>query len=205
MKTNSSKEQIIKDYDKIVKYVIKDMKLGYKFDELFDVGVIGFVRGINAYDENKGFTYITFLYDCIKYEITHYLQYESSKKRKGEIVSLSSLISDDTELQDLIGYETDYSQDSYINEMLMIIKKRSVDFTKKQKIIFNHLYGLNGYQEMTVKEIGEKYGLSRQNINQIKKQIINKLRFVLMKYQNEEGKYSKKHAKKSICFFGDKN
>ena len=191
MKTKNLNE-IINDYEKIVKFVIKDMKLGHRYDELYDVGIIGFVRGINTFDEGKGFQYITYLYDCIKNEILHYIHYERSKKRDGEVISLNTIIKGDTELQDLIGYETDYEQNAYVDEMIMVIEKRSEDFTKKQKIVFNHLFGFNGCEQLSTKEISKKYGFSRQSVYQIKKIIIRMLRHTLSNYQNKEGLYTKK-------------
>lgn len=185
----NSKEKIINDYDKYIKYVLKQMKLGYRYEDLFDVGMIGFVNGLNTYDKNKNFKYSTYLYECIKNEILKYIKYESREKRYAEIISLNAKINEDSELQDFIGYENNYEQNVYIKELLEIIEKRIRKFTKKQKLIFNHLYGLNGYKEMTSKEITEKYGFSKQSIQQIKKKSLNKLKFILYKYQNEERKY----------------
>lgn len=192
MKTENLKENVIQDYKKIISFVINDMNLNYRKDELFDVGMIGFVNGINNYDETKGFKYMTFLYDCIKNEILRYLQYEKRVKRDGEVISLNTIINGNTELQDLIGYETDYEQNAYIDEMIMVIEKRSEDFTEKQKIVFNHLFGFNGCKQLTAKEITEKYGLSRQSVYQIKKAIINILRHTLQNYRNRDGIYLKK-------------
>ena len=187
-----SKEEIAKDYEKIINYVIKNMKLGYKHDEIFDVGMIGFVNGLNNFDKNKGYAYSTFLYNCVKNEISKYLYLQNMKKRTAEIISYNTMVSEDTELLEMLGYNIDYEQNFYVNEMLKEIFNRINKLTKKQQLIFNHLYGLNGYQEMTSKEIQEKYGFSRQSINQIKKRILNQLRFILYKYQDEERKYDKK-------------
>lgn len=190
MKLDSSKEKIIKDYDKIINFTINKMKLGYRRDELFDIGMIGFVQGINTYDETKGYQYISYLYDCIKNEILHHLLYESRKKRNFETVSLNTMISDDTELQDLLGYETDYSEDNYKDELIQTINDRMSFMTTKEQLVFNHLYGLNGYDELTSKQITEKYGFSRQSIYQIKRITLNKLRHALHDFQNEDNKKS---------------
>lgn len=186
MKSDNLKEKAIKDFDKIVKFVIKDMKLGHRYDELYDIGLIGFVNGINNYDETKGYKYITFLYDCIRNEILHYLIYEKRKKRDGEVISLNTKIKGNTELQDLLGYETDYIKDNYEDELLDTINDRMSFMTLKEQLVFNHLYGLNGYKELTPKEITKKYGFSRQSIYQIKKITLNKLRYILNKYKKQD-------------------
>ncbi len=196
MKLMKSKKEIIKDYEKIINFTINKMKLGYRRDELFDIGMIGFVQGINTFDETKGYQYISYLYDCIKNEIAHHLQYESRKKRNFETISLNTIINGDTELQDLLGYETDYSEDNYMNELMDVINDRMSFMTRKEQLVFNHLYGINGYDEMTPKEITEKYGFSRQSIYQIKKITLNKLRYILHRYQNEKTTYHNKKALK---------
>ncbi len=188
MRSEDSKEKIIKDYDKIINFVIRSMKLGHKHDELFDIGMIGFVNGINTFDPNKGYKYISYLYDCIKNEILHQLQYDKRKKRECSIVSLNTKISRDTELQDMIGYDTDYLQDNYIDELMQTINDRMSFMTRKEQLVFNHLYGLNGYDELTPKQITEKYGFSRQSIYQIRKVTLRKLKRALCDFQSENNK-----------------
>lgn len=186
-----SKEEITKDYEKIINFVIKKMKLGYRHDEIFDIGMIGFVNGLNTFDESKGYTIVTYLYRCIKNEICKYLYLQNMPKRTGEVISYNTMISEDTELLEVLGYDIDYEQNYYVNEMLKEIFNRLSKLTKKQQLIFNHLYGLNGYKEMSARQIEDKYGFSRQSIHQIKKRVLNQLRFILQKYQNEERKYDK--------------
>lgn len=188
-----SKEQIIKDYDKIVNFVIKSMHLGYRYDEIFDAGLIGFVNGLNNYDESKKIKYSTYLYECIKNEILRYINHDKRKKGEVEIVSLNTTINDDIELQDMIGYDIDYDQNYYVNQLIEIISDSMRDLTKKQYLVFSHLYGLNGFKEMTATEINNTYGFSKQNIHQIKDKVLNKLRYVLRHYRNEEGLYDKKN------------
>lgn len=180
-----SKEEIIKDYDKIINYVIKKMKLGYRHDEIFDIGMIGFVNGLNNFDESKGYTIVNYLYHCIKNEICKYLHLESMPKRTAEVISYNTMISEDTELLEILGYDIDYEQNLYIDDMLKEISNRLRELTKKQRLIFNHLYGLNGYDQMTSREIQDKYGFSRSSICLIKKRTLNKLKFILQKYQSE--------------------
>lgn len=186
-----SKEEITKDYEKIINYVIKQMKLGYRHDEIFDVGMIGFVNGLNNFNESKGYTIVNYLYHCIKNEISKYLYLQSMPKRTAEVISYNTMISEDTELLEILGYDIDYEQNLYVDDMLKEIFNRLNRLTKKQRLIFNHLYGLNHFKEMNARQIEDKYGFSRQSIHQIKKRVLNQLRFILQKYQNEERKYDK--------------
>ena len=186
-----SKEEITKDYEKIINYVIKQMKLGYRHDEIFDVGMIGFVNGLNNFDESKGYTIVNYLCHCIRNEICKYLYLQSMPKRTAEVISYNTMISEDTELLEVLGCDIDYDQNLYIDDMLKEISNRLRELTKKQRLVFNHLYGLNGCKQMTSREIQDKYGFSRSSVCLIKKRTLNKLRFILQKYQNEERKYDK--------------
>lgn len=181
MKTENLKEQTIKDYDKIVRFVLKDMKLAYRYDELYDIGIIGFVNGINNYDESKGYKYITFLYDCIKNEIVHYLQYEKRKRRRAVVISLNSLINNN-ELGDFIPSYQDYDRDLYLEEITRIIDRRLADLDERDEMIFKHLYGLDGYKEMSALQLEKKFNMSRQNINRIKNRILKMLRYEIKDY-----------------------
>lgn len=184
MKTNNlkknSKEQVIKDYDKIVKFVLKDMKLGYRFDDLYDIGIIGFVRGINSYDENKNVKYSTYLYECIKNEILKYVDYEKNERRKGEIVSLNIEINNDIELLDLIPSYEDYDEKLYLDEIRYIINRRLSFLNERDEKIFKHLYGLDGYKILNIDELEKKFNTTKQNISRIKYKIIKILKHDLL-------------------------
>lgn len=182
MKTKELKENIVNDYAKIVKYVIKDMKLGHRYDELYDVGIIGFVNGLNTFDENRGVKYITYLYECVKNEILHYLEYENRVRRKAEIISLNTIISENTELIDLIPTYYDYDKDLYLQEIGCIIDRRLAKLSERDEKIFKHLFGIDGYKKLNSIELEEKFKTSRQNIQRIKVRVLNMLRYEIKDY-----------------------
>lgn len=181
MKTENLKENVIQDYKKIISFVINDMNLNYRKDELFDVGMIGFVNGINTYDASKGFTYMTYLYDCIRYEIIHYLHYEKRKRRNAVIVSLNFLIND-IELGDLIPSFQDYDRELYLQEIETIIERRLSQLKERDEKIFKHLFGIYGYKKMNSVELEKKFKMSRQNVQRIKVRVLNMLRHEIKDY-----------------------
>lgn len=186
----NSKEQIIKDYEKIINFVIKRMGLSKRREELFDLGMIGFVRGINSYDESKGYTIMTYLYDCIKNEFLKYFDYENRKGRKTEIISLNKLIGEnkDTELIDLIGYELNTDNDIYFQELIKkILVYMREHFTYRQEEIFKYVYGIDGFPMLNFEQIAKIYGTTKQNIYGSHKIIMKKLE----KLFKEENLYDK--------------
>lgn len=180
MKSKNLKENAINDYDKIVKFVIKDMRLGYRYDDLYDVGVIGFVKGLNTYDEDKGTKYSTYLYECIKNEILQYLEQENMKKRQSEIVSLNSYILDDIELIDVIPCYVNYDEKLYLDEMFHDINNRLSFLKERDEMIFKHIYGIDGYKKLTIEELQKKFKMSKQNIQRIKIKILKILRYEMI-------------------------
>ena len=169
---DNSKEQIIKNYNKIIGFVLKNMNLLHKSDELFDVGMVGFVRGINTYDETKNIKYSTYLYECIKNEILRYLEHEKNNKT----ISLNTIIGEDTELLDMIPSYELYDENLYLDEILYVINRRLSFLNERDEIVFKHLYGLDGYKKLETIEIAKKFGTSKQNIQRIKEKVIRILR-----------------------------
>lgn len=175
----NSKEQMIKDYEKIINFVLKKMCLSYRRDELFDIGMIGFVQGINTFNEKKGFTYMTYLYDCIQNEIGKYLNYEKRPKRQAEIVSLNSLVgeSKDTELIDFFGYDPKFDDNIYFDEIIKkILVYLNEHFTNRQEEIFKFIYGLDGYPILNYEQIAKIYKTSKQSIYASHQTILKRLK-----------------------------
>ena len=79
---------------------------------------------------------------------------------------------------DLISSEEDSSPDeslmkqslkTEVAEGLSILSAREVE-------VLSSYYGLNGNKSMTLEEIGELYGLTRERVRQIKERAIRRLR-----------------------------
>lgn len=180
----TEREKVINNYEKMINFVIKKMNLTVIRDEIFDVGMIGFVQGIKTFDEKKEIKYSTYLTKCIKNEIMKYLNYKNREKRNAEIVSLNSIIGEEknTELQDLIGYEIDYNKDIYLEELQKkIMKYTKENLTILQEEVLKFLYGLDGFPELNYTQIAKIYNTTRQNIYDIHKRILKNLRQAIEK------------------------
>lgn len=183
MKLENLKEKAVQDYEKYVRFVIKNMNLSYKTDDIYDVGLIGFVNGINTYDSSKGVKYTTYLYECIKNEILHYLNYEKREMRSGNVISLNKIVND-IELIDIIPIYQNYDRNIYLEEVISVINRRLSKLNKRDEDIFKHLFGIDGYKKMNSIELEKKYKMTRQNIMRIKNKILNMLRYEIRDYYN---------------------
>lgn len=184
--TEEEKEEIAKENIKLVKYVINKEHLVFRYDDIFDLGLIGLMNGINTFDKTKGFKLSTYLYKCIKNEIDNQLRSETCLKRNFETVSLNTIINEDgTELGEMLGYEYDY-QDKLISDEIMIkITRRLSEISRKNEEIFYHYLGINGYKKLSQVEIARKYKLSHQRVQGIIRKTKSILRYELREYWRE--------------------
>ena len=90
-------------------------------------------------------------------------------------LSLNNVIGDDSELSDLCGYDDTEQNDTSMDVDMMLTKLRGMVSERDFTILLSR-YGLGGYEEMTLDEVGKQHGVSRARINQIEKGMINKLR-----------------------------
>lgn len=191
------KEKIINDYDNYIKYIIKNMRLAHLYDELYDAGLVGFTKGLNTFDETKNIKISTYIYECIKNEIIVELVKIKRYNEKYNPISLDQplLLESDLELKDVIPHYEDYERNIYMDEIINVINKRLSFLNDKQQNLFKDMYGLDGHKQLSSLELKKKYKMSRQNIYRIKKNIINKLRYITTDYRENywEGLYDKKN------------
>lgn len=65
-------------------------KSGYEYDELFSEATIGFVKGLQTYDESKGTKMSTYLYKCMRNEINQRIRKDNAKSRTAVVISFDA-------------------------------------------------------------------------------------------------------------------
>jgi RNA polymerase primary sigma factor len=98
-----------------------------------------------------------------------------------EIVSLETPIYDNSDSTNLGGFIEDSkyeSPDEYVlkESLLETINQVLSTLTKKESEIVQYRFGLNGRRPLSLKEIGEKYNLTKERIRQIEKNALKRLR-----------------------------
>lgn len=95
-------------------------------------------------------------------------------------ISLDMIIGDEGELMEFIPsnipnpeeYFTQSSAEESVGRLIDSLEK------EKERIIISMRFGINGYKrEYTLKEVGEKFNLTRERIRQIERKILNTLHF----------------------------
>ncbi|MEZ0323938.1 MAG: sigma-70 family RNA polymerase sigma factor [Hydrogenothermaceae bacterium] len=205
MKQNSEKKKIVEENLQLVKKVASKIyaKLpdcGIEFDDLVQVGVIGLIKAIDSYKQDRA-QFSTYAYIRIRGEILDFLRsldimpHTEREKIKTEMaeegldlpvsntaifVSLDKVISEedesisfiDTFISKIKTPEDEYSIKELIERINDYI---DINFSEKDKKVIHMLF----FEEKEPKEISESLGISLSRISQIKNFAIAKLKSFL--------------------------
>ena len=136
---------------------------GLSLPDLINEGNVGLIRAAEKFDETRGFKFISYAVWWIRERILHALaeeQKHNSRQLSGELPSPDALIAPSGES---LSVET--------NQALSKLGER-------EKLIIERTFGINGQPEMTLDEMGESMGLSRERVRQIREKSIRKLRTI---------------------------
>lgn len=176
MNTKVDIDNLIIENQRLIYKAIKDMHCVYKtedeFQELYDAGLEGLIKGAKLYDESKGKP-STWLYPCIQNKIMQCFTIRSAKKRKNEFgrdVSLYEKAYNDEDSLEII----DTIEDSNINIEKDLEKKLEIEKlmyavdnlkNEKDKLFLCEFYGLKGYERLSLQELQKKYGVSHSLVS----------------------------------------
>lgn len=153
------------------KYTTNEQEL----EDFTSIGTIGLIKAIDSFKDNKGFKISTYASRCIENEILMHIR--TSKKQKAE-VSMNQVIGTDKDGNDmelidtLVLKEKDTVDDIYdktiLNQVLEYIDK---NLNKREKLIMNKRYGLDGSNPKTQQELANELGISRSYVSRIETKV----------------------------------
>ena len=178
---NKEKEKIVLENEKIINGVLKEKHLSFMKDELYDICMIGFVNGMNTYDEAKGTKLKTYIANCIKTEIAKYFYIQNMKKRQAKVISYNVIVDGhgDTEMIELIADDYDLEKDILLREDNRQLYMAIQTLPRKKREILCYAYGTFGFPKKTNEQIGKKYNISKNQVEKIKIDSKNRLRMIL--------------------------
>ena len=155
-----------------------------EFQEFFDAGEEGLLKGIRTYRQEKGYKISTYLFTCISNEIFKLIEKNNSEKRRniyGKDISLNQKIGEgnlaDKEYIDLIqsdiNIEKEYEQKIIYKKMLDEVKHLS---NKKDADVIIKYYGLCGQHSRTLRQLAKENGRSVNAISTRKQRALQRLR-----------------------------
>lgn len=177
----NARDKLIKSNLKFVASVARGYQgLGLSYSDLIAEGNFGLMKAIDRFDYEKGYKTISYSVWWIKQSIL-----EALKERTGiEGESLPQDFEnqndfDDDSIDNIVEDEyIDYSSIDNFNtiELKKIIVNLIDCLTEREKYVITEYFGLNSNDSLTLEEIGDTIGLTKERVRQIKEKALKKLR-----------------------------
>jgi RNA polymerase sporulation-specific sigma factor len=152
---------------------------GINLEDLISIGTIGLIKGIETYRRDKNIKLATYASRCIENEILMYIRKTTHQRNE---VSLDEPINMDYDgnellLSDILGTDEDMILRPMEDAVDLHLLRQSVKaLPEREREIVLMRFGLEGYQELTQKEVAQKMGISQSYISRLEKRIMERLR-----------------------------
>ena len=183
-----ARNKLIEHNLRLVAHIVKKFETtNNDVDDLIGIGTIGLIKGIDTYSKNRNVKLTTYAAKCSENEI---LMHFRSDKKNIKNISIYDGISYDKEgneitiLDVLKTPDPDFLEEIHKNNNIELLKKYMNKLTSREKEILEKRYGLNGYDEITQKEIAKELGISRSYVSRIEKRATTKILKEFIKNKN---------------------
>ena len=189
LKDKNARNTLIEHNLRLVSHIVKKYSNKENNDDLISIGIIGLIKGIDSFSNDKGSKLTTYIARCIENEI---LMYFRNNKKNTTNISLDEKIGFDKEgneislLDVLKTPNIDYIDNINTYDNIKLLSKYLNVLSEREKIIIYKRYGLNNYDEMTQKDIANELNISRSYVSRIEKRAITKLLREFLKNKNFE-------------------
>ncbi len=175
----SAKAELIEHNLRLVMYIAKRFE-SKKLDlqDLVSVGSIGLIKAVDSYKLDKNIKLATYASRCIENEILMHLR--KVNKSINDLSLDDSLISDDEgnslTLGEIIPDEHLAYDEIELKDQKSYLLQSINNLGDRERKIMCMRYGLNGYDELTQKEVADTMNISQSYISRLEKKILNKLK-----------------------------
>lgn len=152
---------------------------GINLEDLISIGTIGLIKAISTYRRDKNIKLATYASRCIENEILMHIRKISNQKNE---ISLDEPINMDYDgnellLSDILGTDEDMIMRPLEDDVDLCLLRQAVkELPDREREIVLMRFGLEGYQELTQKEVACKLGISQSYISRLEKRIMLRLR-----------------------------
>ncbi len=179
------RQRLIEHNLRLVVYIARRFEnTGVNLEDLISIGTIGLIKAIGTFNPEKNIKLATYASRCIENEILMFLRKKSSHRTE---VSIDEPLNTDWDgnellLSDVLGTDGDEVikpiEEDVEKELLMDAVRRLDD---RERTIILMRFGLDGYEELTQKEVADLLGISQSYISRLEKRIILRLRRELIR------------------------
>lgn len=175
-----AKQLLIERNLRLVVYISKRFEnTGVNLEDLISIGTIGLIKAITTYRLDKNIKLATYASRCIENEILMYIRKIAGQKVE---VSLDEPINTDYDgnellLSDVLGTEEDVVLRQLEDDVdLKVLRQALRELPQREHEIVAMRFGLDGYKELTQKEVAQKMGISQSYISRLEKRIMLRLK-----------------------------
>ncbi len=181
----SAKQLLIERNLRLVVYIARRFdNTGVNLEDLISIGTIGLIKAIGTYRRDKNIKLATYASRCIENEILMHIRKITNQRSE---VSLEEPINMDGEgnellLSDILGTDEDVVCRPLEDDVdIRLLREALNHLPQREREIVAMRYGLEGYKELTQKEVAQKMGISQSYISRLEKRIMLRLRKELLR------------------------
>lgn len=172
-------------------------------EELHQEAAVGFMKAVNTFKPESGYSFLTYAGECIRNRVINYLKKEQTETQKkfpvltafiendesGERIKINPADSDKCNTEPL--YETDYHKTPeelfFINLKKELLYSALNELTGRQKQFITYRYGLNNTDYRTRENTAEYFGITvdealkteKEALSQLRKRLIPEFAFIV--------------------------
>lgn len=176
--SEEARNKLIEHNLRLVAHVVRKYESsGEDLEDLISIGIIGLIKAIRTYNNERGVRLATYAARCIENEVLMHLR--NIKKLKQEVsiydpigydkegneISLIDILTSDSEIIEQI--------DTRLQEE-KVIKNLGV-LNRRERQVIEMRYGIFSGLKETQRDIAKKLGISRSYVSRIEKRAVNKL------------------------------
>lgn len=182
---HAARQTLIEHNLRLVVYIARRFEnTGVNLEDLISIGTIGLIKSIGTFNPEKNIKLATYASRCIENEILMFLRKKNARRAE---VSIDEPLNTDWDgnellLSDVLGTDGEEVikplEDDVERELLMDAVRR---LDERERTIILMRFGLDGYEELTQKEVADLLGISQSYISRLEKRIILRLRRELIR------------------------
>ena len=183
-----AKQLLIEHNLRLVVFIARRFEnTGVNLEDLISIGTIGLIKSISTYRLDKKIKLATYASRCIENEILMHIRKIAGQKAE---ISLDEPINMDYDgnellLSDILGTDENVVT-GHLEEAvdLQLLRQALQQLPDREREIICMRYGLQGYRELTQKEVAQKLGISQSYISRLEKRIMQRLRREMLRQTN---------------------
>lgn len=189
-KTKREIDDFIEANKKLIGFAIKRYKSMGEYADLFQIGMIGFYKGIQSYDPNNGTRLQTYCCKCAQNEVKMAIRHSCAKSRKAFVQSYDEVFSNSLVDRPKNGCDNIYSSDvDQLHEEVMSLEivverkemaRAALDYAKRCLPEVEYKALIMKASGATQEQISNKLHISQATVSKTIRMAHGKLKYFLL-------------------------